>query len=185
MSIELGLLMLRVCVGTFPTCNIWNIGSGNKNVTLCSCVCWQDQLMERMDVAKDPAVKMKGEDLAHAYDAVRVANKSVCHSFINLLPLRFYAVIYICLDELCDLVSSLPLSVSGFWRASCVVSAVRERRSWRLWGASLVKRSLILPLLYSDRYRLMKAVICGAWGSLLKDYVYILKSIYYVIISLS
>lgn len=34
-----------------------------------------DQLMERMDVAKDPAVKMKGEDLAHAYDAVRVANK--------------------------------------------------------------------------------------------------------------
>ncbi|KAM7388416.1 hypothetical protein PAMP_024590 [Pampus punctatissimus] len=34
-----------------------------------------DQLMERMDVAKDPAVKMTGEDLAHAYDAVRVANK--------------------------------------------------------------------------------------------------------------
>ncbi|XP_059197972.1 unconventional myosin-Vb [Centropristis striata] len=34
-----------------------------------------DQLMERMDVAKDPAVKMKAEDLAHAYDAVRVANK--------------------------------------------------------------------------------------------------------------
>ncbi|XP_034035082.1 unconventional myosin-Vb [Thalassophryne amazonica] len=34
-----------------------------------------DQLMDRMDVAKDPAVKMGGEDLAHAYDAVRVANK--------------------------------------------------------------------------------------------------------------
>lgn len=34
--------------------------------------------MEKMDVAKDPAVKMKGEDLAYAYDAVRVANKSVC-----------------------------------------------------------------------------------------------------------
>ncbi|KAM7410167.1 hypothetical protein PAMA_001558 [Pampus argenteus] len=34
-----------------------------------------DQLMERMDVAKGPAVKMTGEDLAHAYDAVRVANK--------------------------------------------------------------------------------------------------------------
>lgn len=33
--------------------------------------------METMDVAKDPVVKMKGEDLAHAYDAVRVANKSV------------------------------------------------------------------------------------------------------------
>lgn len=46
--------------------------------------------MESMDVAKDPAVKMKGEDLAHAYDAVRVANKSVCfliHSYecINVL----------------------------------------------------------------------------------------------------
>ncbi|XP_034387321.1 unconventional myosin-Va isoform X2 [Cyclopterus lumpus] len=34
-----------------------------------------DRLMEMMDVAKGPAVKMKGEDLAHAYDAVRVANK--------------------------------------------------------------------------------------------------------------
>ncbi|XP_028299730.1 unconventional myosin-Vb [Gouania willdenowi] len=34
-----------------------------------------DQLMEKMDVSKDPAVKMKAEDLAHAYDAVRVANK--------------------------------------------------------------------------------------------------------------
>ena len=33
--------------------------------------------MEKMDVAKDPAVKMRGEALAHAYDAVRVANKSV------------------------------------------------------------------------------------------------------------
>nr|XP_040040268.1 unconventional myosin-Vb [Gasterosteus aculeatus aculeatus] len=32
-----------------------------------------DQLMETTDVARD--VKMKGEDLAHAYDAVRVANK--------------------------------------------------------------------------------------------------------------
>ncbi|XP_054903851.1 unconventional myosin-Va [Poeciliopsis prolifica] len=34
-----------------------------------------DQLMEKMDVAKDPAVKKKGEDLEYAYDAVRVANK--------------------------------------------------------------------------------------------------------------
>lgn len=40
--------------------------------------------MERMDVARDPAVKMSGEDLAHAYDAVRVANKSVDQ--IRLLP---------------------------------------------------------------------------------------------------
>uniref|UniRef100_H3CZ56 Methyl-CpG binding domain protein 3b n=1 Tax=Tetraodon nigroviridis TaxID=99883 RepID=H3CZ56_TETNG len=35
-----------------------------------------NQLMESMDVTRDPAVKMKGEDLAHAYDAVRVANRS-------------------------------------------------------------------------------------------------------------
>lgn len=33
--------------------------------------------MEKTDVAKDPAVKKKGEDLEYAYDAVRVANKSV------------------------------------------------------------------------------------------------------------
>lgn len=33
--------------------------------------------MEKMDVAKDPVVKKKGEDLEYAYDAVRVANKSV------------------------------------------------------------------------------------------------------------
>lgn len=39
--------------------------------------------METMDVAKDPAVKMKGEDLAHAYDAVRVANKSVGPPFLS------------------------------------------------------------------------------------------------------
>ncbi|AWP11129.1 putative unconventional myosin-Vb-like [Scophthalmus maximus] len=48
-----------------------------------------DALMEKMDVPK--AVKMGGEDLALAYDAVRVANKSVCrlspltHSFWRLL----------------------------------------------------------------------------------------------------
>lgn len=31
--------------------------------------------MEKMDVPKDPAVKMRREDLELAYDAVRVANK--------------------------------------------------------------------------------------------------------------
>lgn len=56
--------------------------------------------MEKMDVAKDPAVKMKGEDLAHAYDAVRVANKSVSHhqlipSFWQSTSFQFCAVIYI------------------------------------------------------------------------------------------
>ncbi|KAJ3599429.1 hypothetical protein NHX12_033392 [Muraenolepis orangiensis] len=35
----------------------------------------EDPLMERMGVAKASAMKMKGEDLGHAYNAVRVANK--------------------------------------------------------------------------------------------------------------
>lgn len=48
--------------------------------------------MEGMDVAKDPAVKMTGEDLAHAYDAVRVANKSVCQSFLSDYYLVFFAL---------------------------------------------------------------------------------------------
>lgn len=43
--------------------------------------------MEKMEVAKDPAVKIKGEDLAHAYDAVRVANKSV-------YTLAYYLLVY-------------------------------------------------------------------------------------------
>lgn len=56
--------------------------------------------MEKMDVAKDPSVKMKGEDLAHAYDAVRVANKSVSQhqlipSFWQSTSFQFCAVIYI------------------------------------------------------------------------------------------
>nr|XP_057930064.1 unconventional myosin-Vb isoform X2 [Doryrhamphus excisus] len=34
-----------------------------------------DQLMDMMDVTKEAAVKLNQEDLAHAYDAVRVANK--------------------------------------------------------------------------------------------------------------
>ncbi len=33
--------------------------------------------MEDMSIAKDTAESMKGEDLRYAYDAVRVANKSV------------------------------------------------------------------------------------------------------------
>ncbi|MBN3323059.1 MYO5B protein, partial [Atractosteus spatula] len=35
----------------------------------------QDSLMEAVGVAKDGAERMRGEDLRHAYDAVRVANK--------------------------------------------------------------------------------------------------------------
>ncbi|XP_041791311.1 unconventional myosin-Vb [Chelmon rostratus] len=49
--------------------------SFERRASVWSCETPLDQLMEVMDVAKDPAVKMKGEDLAHAYDAVRVANK--------------------------------------------------------------------------------------------------------------
>ncbi|XP_008275708.1 unconventional myosin-Vb [Stegastes partitus] len=44
-----------------------------KRISAWSLEAPMDQLMEKLDVAKD--VKMKGEDLAHAYDAVRVANK--------------------------------------------------------------------------------------------------------------
>ncbi|XP_056234565.1 unconventional myosin-Vb [Seriola aureovittata] len=46
-----------------------------RRVSVWSSETPMDQLMEKMDVAKDPVVKMRGEDLAHAYDAVRVANK--------------------------------------------------------------------------------------------------------------
>ncbi|KAL4000069.1 hemoglobin subunit alpha [Sarotherodon galilaeus] len=49
--------------------------SAERRVSVWSSEASMEQLMEKMDVAKDPAVKMKGEDLAHAYDAVRVANK--------------------------------------------------------------------------------------------------------------
>lgn len=72
--------------------------------------------MDVMDVAKDP--KMKGEDLAHAYDAVRVANKSDCSplSYSLSSPLFF------------PLSNKLSRSCSGFWRASCVASAVSRRR---------------------------------------------------------
>lgn len=52
-------------------------------------------------MAKDPAVKMRGEDLAHAYDAVRLANKSVGHcslapfSALTCFPRQCYVGIYI------------------------------------------------------------------------------------------
>ncbi|XP_037626666.1 unconventional myosin-Vb [Sebastes umbrosus] len=49
--------------------------SWERRVSVWSFDTPMDQLMETMDVARDPAVKMKAEDLAHAYDAVRVANK--------------------------------------------------------------------------------------------------------------
>ncbi|TKS74467.1 Unconventional myosin-Va [Collichthys lucidus] len=52
---------------TSPTCE--------RRISVWTSETPMDQLMEKMDVARDPTVKMKGEDLAHAYDAVRVANK--------------------------------------------------------------------------------------------------------------
>lgn len=100
--------------------------------------------MEKMDVAKDPSVKMKGEDLAHAYDAVRVANKSVSQhqlipSFWQSTSFQFCAVIYIWwMSSLLVILSLIYMSVcvcvcvSGFWRASYVTSAVSGRRNWKL-----------------------------------------------------
>lgn len=79
--------------------------------------------MEAMDVAKDPAVRMKGEDLAHAYDAVRVANKSVCRPLSCTTSLRTFLFLVSCL-----ICAKLSLSCPGFWRASCVASAVSRRR---------------------------------------------------------
>ena len=104
--------------------------------------------MEKMDVSKEPAVKMRGEDLAHAYDAVRVANKSVSRLSPLTHPCGFCCDFYV-VDKLCPLVSSRPLWVSGSWRVSCVTSAVSGRRSWRLWG---IKHPLPLPLQHSHRY---------------------------------
>ncbi|XP_056270474.1 unconventional myosin-Vb [Pseudoliparis swirei] len=49
--------------------------SAERRVSVWSLETPMDQLMEMMDVTRDPAVKMRGEDLSHAYDAVRVANK--------------------------------------------------------------------------------------------------------------
>ncbi|XP_030583367.1 unconventional myosin-Vb [Archocentrus centrarchus] len=49
--------------------------SPERRVSVWSSEAPMEQLMEKMDVAKDPVVKLKGEDLALAYDAVRVANK--------------------------------------------------------------------------------------------------------------
>lgn len=51
--------------------------------------------MEDMSVAKDTAERMKGEDIRYAYDAVRVANKSVSfHSHVHQTnTLRPYKVI--------------------------------------------------------------------------------------------
>lgn len=51
---------------------------------------------------------------------------------------------------------NLSPCLSGFWRASCVASTVRRRKRWRLWGGSLVKPSLVLPLLHSTRYQLWR-----------------------------
>lgn len=80
--------------------------------------------METMDVAKDPAVKMKGEDLAHAYDAVRVANKSVSTSIPFPSGVQSFRFTFTPFD-LCLIL----VLCSGFWRASCVASAVSRRRS--------------------------------------------------------
>lgn len=65
------------------------------------------------------------------------------------LPFWFHVKIYIRW-------MNLSPCLSGFWRASCVASTVRRRKRWRLWGGSLVKPSLVLPLLHSTRYQLWR-----------------------------
>ena len=55
--------------------------------------------MEEFGVTKDTGGKMQGEDLHHAYNAVRVANKSVSSHWIfillNVEYLEEYKVIFI------------------------------------------------------------------------------------------
>jgi len=71
--------------------------------------------MEMMDVTRDPAVKMRGEDLSHAYDAVRVANKSVVCQLAS--PFKFMLSFILSraggLCELCGHVSACLCQVSG------------------------------------------------------------------------
>ncbi|XP_061682257.1 unconventional myosin-Vb [Syngnathoides biaculeatus] len=43
-----------------------------------------EHLMDKMGLTKEPAVKLEGEDLAHAYDAVRVANKFLESQLLSL-----------------------------------------------------------------------------------------------------
>ncbi|XP_068175280.1 unconventional myosin-Va [Antennarius striatus] len=57
--------------------------SFERRASVWSCDIPLDQLMEKLDVAKDPAVKMSGEDLVHAYDAVRVSNKILEKQLLN------------------------------------------------------------------------------------------------------
>lgn len=47
----------------------------SQALLLNGCSALQNVLMEEVGVAKVAADKMQGEDLRHAYDAVRVANK--------------------------------------------------------------------------------------------------------------
>lgn len=116
--------------------------------------------MERMDVARDPAVKMKGEDLAHAYDAVRVANKSVhrslTHSFLLMYQLVLPLILYDCLylvDEFFDPVLSLPLvcvrflesqlrSQRGQWEEE--LEALRCQLSQAISGSSSTSQRQVL-----------------------------------------
>lgn len=81
--------------------------------------------MERMDVAKDAAVKMTGEDLAHAYDAVRVANKSVCLCIYSQLIVDLFSCHF-------DMIYVMTLPFSFFFPAVYIrflESQLRDLRS--------------------------------------------------------
>lgn len=100
--------------------------------------------MEVMDVAKDQ--KMKGEDLAHAYDAVRVANKSVC----SLLSFSFCFA-----NVLLSRPAKLSCLSPGSWRASCAASAVSRKRG-RERGSSRLVTGFLLPSLLMSSAKYVK-----------------------------
>lgn len=69
--------------------------------------------MDSMDVARDTAVKMKGEDLAHAYDAVRVANKCVvCFVHTSEDEVFVFAVV-ICVFQVSGESAAWPAQPAG------------------------------------------------------------------------
>ena len=74
-----------------------------------------------MGVAKASATQMSGEDLGHAYDAVRVANKSVDGlGFSSQHPEgQTTSLVVPCCELVGSCVCELALCVmSGFWRCS-------------------------------------------------------------------
>lgn len=115
--------------------------------------------MESMDVAKDPAVKMKGEDLAHAYDAVRVANKSVCLLIRSLWCLNFvlsfmlwflfsgWFFALVCVCQVSGEPAAWPAQSAGGGAEGAAAAAQSSNLSFFLWctasGTDLLWRSSV------------------------------------------